>query len=64
MVVPPVSIPSDRGQTSSNKISPAPYAWPLSLDSTAAYTAAPYATASSGFNDFNGSLPLKYSFIS
>jgi len=63
IVVPLVSMPNDRGHTSKSRISPAPLAYDLSWDKTAAWTAAPYATASSGFSDFNGSFPLKYSLI-
>lgn len=57
--VPDVSIPKDNGQTSKSNISPAPSYYVLSFDNTAAYTAAPYATASSGLSYLSGSLPLK-----
>lgn len=62
VITPPaVSIPMVKGATSINNIS-------LTLSevtpaSTAAWTEAPYATASSGFIDLFGSFPLKYSCI-
>mmetsp|Transcript_41248 Transcript_41248/g.108949 ORF Transcript_41248/g.108949 Transcript_41248/m.108949 type:complete len:263 (+) Transcript_41248:668-1456(+) len=57
MTPPVVSMPSVRGVTSRSKRS-----WILrsfSPESTPAWTAAPYATASSGLIDAFGSLPLK-----
>ena len=59
MFVPDVSIPNDNGQTSKRRISPAPADYVSSFDNTAAYTAAPSATASSGLSYLSGSLPLK-----
>ena len=59
VITPPaVSIPSDRGATSRSSSSlvlllPCP----VRID---ACTAAPYATASSGFSDLLSCLPLKY----
>jgi len=64
MFVPLVSIPSDNGQTSSNRMLPVPVDCSLLGLRMAACTAAPYATASSGFSDLSGSLPLKYSLTS
>lgn len=60
VITPPaVSIPNDKGVTSSNSIS---YSFsPPFLVSIAAYTAAPNATASSGFTVLLSSLPLKNS---
>jgi len=62
MTPPAVSIPRDNGATSNNKRS-----WIFSdpeLVKIAAYTAAPYATASSGLMLLFGSLPLKKSYKS
>ena len=59
MTPPTVSKPMDNGVTSNNKRS-----WTFSLpspDKMAAWTAAPYATASSGLMDLHNSLPLKKS---
>ena len=62
MTPPAVSIPRDRGVTSSRSRS-----WTasdLSPCRMAAWTAAPYATASSGLMDLFNSFPLKKSWIS
>merc|ERR1712107_292100 len=60
VITPPaVSMPRERGATSSSKRSPT-----VSLSSPlrmAAWTAAPYATASSGLIDLFNSFPLKKS---
>mmetsp|Transcript_47980 Transcript_47980/g.120077 ORF Transcript_47980/g.120077 Transcript_47980/m.120077 type:complete len:220 (-) Transcript_47980:778-1437(-) len=58
MTPPTVSIPKVRGVTSSSSSS-----WPPSPDRIPAWTAAPYATASSGLMPLLGSLPLKKSLI-
>ena len=61
VIIPPaVSIPSERGATST-KISFSIFSSLTSVN-TAAWTAAPYATASSGFIDLFGSFPLKKSW--
>lgn len=63
VITPPaVSIPRDNGVTSNNNMS-CTFDPPVFVR-TAPYIAAPYATASSGFIDLFGSLPLKYSWIS
>ena len=59
MTPPAVSMPSESGATSTSSTS-----WMAELvspESTAACTAAPYATASSGLMDLLSSLPLKHS---
>ncbi|RNA39293.1 hypothetical protein BpHYR1_005078 [Brachionus plicatilis] len=62
MTPPAVSMPSDSGATSSNSKSCT--ASDLSPVRMAAWTAAPYATASSGLIDLFSSLPLKKSWSS
>jgi hypothetical protein len=61
VIIPPaVSIPSESGVTSiNNKLSVAYEPVPLRI---AAWTAAPYATASSGLIDLLGYFPLKNYF--
>merc|ERR1712072_1600721 len=59
MTPPTVSIPSDRGVTSRRRRSEPP-----SPERMPAWTAAPYATASSGLIPRFGSLPLKKSLMS
>mmetsp|Transcript_14518 Transcript_14518/g.52203 ORF Transcript_14518/g.52203 Transcript_14518/m.52203 type:complete len:225 (-) Transcript_14518:956-1630(-) len=62
MTPPTVSRPMDSGETSRRRRS-----WTFSLPSPlriAAWTAAPYATASSGLMDLHSSLPLKKSLRS
>ena len=59
MTPPAVSIPSERGETSSK--SKSCVFSEVSPERMAAWTAAPYATASSGLIDLLGSLPLKKS---
>mmetsp|Transcript_51950 Transcript_51950/g.123675 ORF Transcript_51950/g.123675 Transcript_51950/m.123675 type:complete len:200 (+) Transcript_51950:648-1247(+) len=62
MTPPAVSNPKDKGVTSTKTISLRGESGDLSPPITAACTAAPYATASSGLIDLQGSLP-KYSSI-
>ena len=63
VITPPaVSIPSESGATSrSNKSLTYSFPYPVRI---AAYTAAPYATASSGLIDLFGSFPPKKSLSS
>jgi len=63
VITPPaVSIPFDNGVTSSNNKS---RTWlEVSPDKIAPWTAAPYATASSGLMALQGSFPLKNSWMS
>ena len=59
MTSPAVSRPSERGVTSRRRRSSVlAEPWPERI---AAWTAAPYATASSGLIDFDGSLPVRWS---
>ena len=62
MTPPAVSIPRERGMTSRRRRSWT--SWLLSPLKMAAWTAAPYATASSGLMDLFSSLPLKKSYRS
>mmetsp|Transcript_28896 Transcript_28896/g.63702 ORF Transcript_28896/g.63702 Transcript_28896/m.63702 type:complete len:237 (-) Transcript_28896:740-1450(-) len=62
MTPPTVSIPRDRGATSSNRMSLT--SSPPSPPRIPPCTAAPYATASSGLMPLLGSLPSKYSLSS
>lgn len=55
---PCMATPRDNGATSNNKTWVFSFVWPVS---TAAWTAAPYATASSGLIDLLSCLPPKYS---
>mmetsp|Transcript_3651 Transcript_3651/g.10779 ORF Transcript_3651/g.10779 Transcript_3651/m.10779 type:complete len:210 (+) Transcript_3651:484-1113(+) len=59
MTPPAVSMPMDRGATSRRSTSFV--ASPVAPERMPAWTAAPYATASSGLMDLQGSLPLKKS---
>lgn len=59
MSPPKTSTPNESGVTSNN-IKSAVFSPPVSLK-IAAYTAAPYATASSGLIDLFGSFPLNKS---
>ena len=60
MFVPDVSIPNDNGHTSKSNILLSTSLFCSSFfDNTAAYTAAPQETASSGLSHLSGSLPLK-----
>jgi len=63
VITPPaVSIPRERGATSRRtQLLTCSFPYPVRI---AAWTAAPYATASSGLIDLLGYLPLKYSFKS
>mmetsp|Transcript_13532 Transcript_13532/g.15948 ORF Transcript_13532/g.15948 Transcript_13532/m.15948 type:complete len:293 (-) Transcript_13532:962-1840(-) len=61
MTPPTVSIPCESGVTSNNRIELRPSS--SSPDRIPPWTAAPYATASSGLIPFEGSLPPKYSEI-